>query len=1457
MNGKRYRNMVLSVIIATAMVLTIPPVIFAANEGSDGPDIVKAEIPDFELQTPSTPPSGGPSTPPLAPTGADILLYADFATGSWDGFTVNDVAGAGTYSHAGEWIDWIATTGIYNVENDFLNATVDASTIDGACAYLYVEFDYWGDGGSFILEVDETTVGTTVLGTFTGGVKTHTPYIPIPSGYAGTSFTLSFHVLGTQTRNFSIDNVTVFATYDTDLYIIDLYGLYIDPVTGASEMYDINQNGRYQKLPTHIVANVTNLGTEPIAHADFHLQIYKEMPLPLYDYKCWDMESCFLISWEAYDWDGDGSTWYYTEKRSHSPTHSFHTQEDYLDTYELDAHDSLILENWFHLPDTIEVGGLEYPVAGAYLSFWHWCEGEVTAGGDADYGIPVDYGQVFINDATGSHPVTGALYDTAGAWEWYDPYPTTDSRDTDGRDPIDISAWLGDDIKINFTWFSDDYLNFEGWYIDDVCIVLTLTSAQPLVFQGYQYADIPPDETVSVIFPIDYTFEDGYYYIQVYSDYVDCNLDNHELGHGYADEVNYTVWFGDVCDAAILDVQVDPEFETTYVCGAADPVTVPIKVTVLNNGTLGPEDIGAIPVRVQIFHKLTETLFEDDFEDADISDWDFAFSSFDGTGPYFPQHVTDYDANTGQYSLAYFTEGPNTDMYYLNNMGQGAFTPSFDVPPDYAIHTWFDFAAKWHTDNPYFLPSCYNPTGWPIYYTGYYFDWDAWAPGILDSMAGAFLFAYPSGALGYTMQGDHGNVFADKWNNPCYNPIHGGMNIFHIDMTDWIEHYQELGYLMMGMQVGWYMSTGPSVNYEMWPTTYTTWSGLMVDDVHVYYSYQGAKVWELTKTIELDPGESGVLWFNWSADEFCDYIIIATIQLDCDMDPTNNEETAETRIYTTIYEDDYEDVYCDDNTYGQPDHWHIVEECSVCPTNHFWWNGEESYNGYVSDTDDVLIINQTFNASGGAYMEIDFDHKFSIEAGWDWAQVEISNDSGNTWYYVAMDAIGQAGYWTDENPSWPDFDHVSLHIAPGAILWDDMIGGFIVTPSFFTDSMHVRFRFMSDPAYEWKGWFIDNVNISVDNATGMHWHVFYDDMENATWSEAHWIHMAMYYGCHWHKEDVFGNGPTATWFWNGENRTYMPNYGYYYYDVDEKLVLEYDLTHAYEAIMTFAYNYSFASGDYGYVEVSTDGGDTWTLLKIYGGTYGDGLNTSNAWTTRTIDMTEFAGGDVPLLLRFHFTDNSDGVMDYGWLVDNITITGKVDYLAPTVSAEIDPATPDGCNGWYVSDVTVTLTATDNTGIKAIYYSVDGGAYQTYNKPFKVTGDGEHTVSYYAEDVVGNISPTGTISFKIDKTAPTATITYPQEGYIYLFGRELFANPLGGTLIIGGITFQATASDATSGVDYVTFSIDGYTYEKATSPYEIWWHKFDLLPASYTLTVSAYDEACNKGADDTLSFTHWL
>lgn len=109
---------------------------------------------------------------------------------------------------------------------------------------------------------------------------------------------------------------------------------------------------------------------------------------------------------------------------------------------------------------------------------------------------------------------------------------------------------------------------------------------------------------------------------------------------------------------------------------------------------------------------------------------------------------------------------------------------------------------------------------------------------------------------------------------------------------------------------------------------------------------------------------------------------------------------------------------------------------------------------------------------------------------------------------------------------------------------------------------------------------------------------------------------------------------------------------------------------------------------------------------------------------------------------------------------------KIDYVAPETSHSLTGNL--GENGWYTSDVTVSLAAEDETsGISATFYSVDGGDFQEGNSLI-ITVPGEHTVEYYSVDNARNTETTKTASVKIN-TPPVADAGGP---YIGFEGTEL-------------------------------------------------------------------------------------
>ena len=118
--------------------------------------------------------------------------------------------------------------------------------------------------------------------------------------------------------------------------------------------------------------------------------------------------------------------------------------------------------------------------------------------------------------------------------------------------------------------------------------------------------------------------------------------------------------------------------------------------------------------------------------------------------------------------------------------------------------------------------------------------------------------------------------------------------------------------------------------------------------------------------------------------------------------------------------------------------------------------------------------------------------------------------------------------------------------------------------------------------------------------------------------------------------------------------------------------------------------------------------------------------------------------------------DSGPVSDVAGNANNGVKTGpfKIDLTDPKVS---DSVSPDAnTSGWHNQNVTVTLDATDVTsGPDQITYSVNGGANQTYDATTKVsfTQDGEYRITYSATDKAGRASTEGSLTVKLDKTAP--------------------------------------------------------------------------------------------------------
>ncbi|WP_436241962.1 CBM96 family carbohydrate-binding protein [Paenibacillus sp. LjRoot56] len=168
-------------------------------------------------------------------------------------------------------------------------------------------------------------------------------------------------------------------------------------------------------------------------------------------------------------------------------------------------------------------------------------------------------------------------------------------------------------------------------------------------------------------------------------------------------------------------------------------------------------------------------------------------------------------------------------------------------------------------------------------------------------------------------------------------------------------------------------------------------------------------------------------------------------------------------------------------------------------------------------------------------------------------------------------------------------------------------------------------------------------------------------------------------------------------------------------------------------------------------------------------------------------------------------------------------------IAPVSTAAVTPAQPDGQNGWYVNPVVITLSAADNlSGVATMNYSLNGGStWQSYNAPVTLGQDGKYTVKYRSTDNAGNVEVSKTISFNLDATAPTITVS----GLVY----GTYSDSV-------DITSFIELDDQLSGVDpvKVTVTLDSNVVQQGT-PIAL----YTLPLGMHTYVVRASDMAGNE------------
>jgi hypothetical protein len=179
---------------------------------------------------------------------------------------------------------------------------------------------------------------------------------------------------------------------------------------------------------------------------------------------------------------------------------------------------------------------------------------------------------------------------------------------------------------------------------------------------------------------------------------------------------------------------------------------------------------------------------------------------------------------------------------------------------------------------------------------------------------------------------------------------------------------------------------------------------------------------------------------------------------------------------------------------------------------------------------------------------------------------------------------------------------------------------------------------------------------------------------------------------------------------------------------------------------------------------------------------------------------------------------------------------------PVTKISFNPPLPDGDNNWYISNVTVSLNATDEDGINTTYYKINGGEWNIYSSPFIISEDGEDIlIDYYSIDILGNIEDIKSSMLNIDKTPPEIIIDYN----VTKIGWKEWL-----------VEFYFTVSDSTSGsgtslMDKVEVFINGILFETVDGPGPIYsWSFIFKSGLKIIVGAGAWDKAGNYGYNET-------
>ncbi|MEF8874304.1 MAG: S8 family serine peptidase [Candidatus Thermoplasmatota archaeon] len=183
-------------------------------------------------------------------------------------------------------------------------------------------------------------------------------------------------------------------------------------------------------------------------------------------------------------------------------------------------------------------------------------------------------------------------------------------------------------------------------------------------------------------------------------------------------------------------------------------------------------------------------------------------------------------------------------------------------------------------------------------------------------------------------------------------------------------------------------------------------------------------------------------------------------------------------------------------------------------------------------------------------------------------------------------------------------------------------------------------------------------------------------------------------------------------------------------------------------------------------------------------------------------------------------------------VEGYETTDNVSFIVDTTPPNIEIDSPQEGDTFNVSQVTVEWRGEDEiSGIDYYEVRLEGETWENVGEVeshlFEGIEDGDHTAEVRATDLAGN-DEIATVSFTVDTTSPTVTISAPGEGDIFN---------------VSQVDVEWTGEDETTSIDHYEVRLEGGAWEEVGKDES---HTFESLEdGDHTAEVRAIDEAGNS------------